>query len=94
MVDTLACRKFPAEVLFNKIHQGDHDLGDKNRDHQSGPEPVNLEPTQRQEQQRVKNVAHAVQPQFLPLRGPPRQPLRHLMMVERVERAHRDLNAD
>ena len=94
MVDAFAGRKFSAHVLFDEIHQRDDDLGGQNRDNRHRRQPVRLQPTQHQEQQRVEHVARAVEPKLVALRRTPRQPLRHLMVIEGIERAHRDLNRD
>ena len=55
---------------------------------------MHFEPTQRQEQQRVEHVAHAMQSEARDAARPPGEPLRHLVVIEGVERAHRDLNGD
>jgi hypothetical protein len=45
-------------------------------------------------QQGIEHVARGVQPQLMVLRRPPRQPLGHLVVVEGIGRARRDLNGD
>ncbi len=94
VIDPFARRKFPAHVLFDKIHQRDDDFHDQDRDDQHRPDAVDFQPAERQEQQRIKRVAHAIELKLTPLRRAPGQPLGHFVMIERVERSHRDLNGD
>ena len=94
VIDTLAGRQFPAQILLDEIHQRDDDFRDQHRDDDHRKDAVNFEPAEHEEQQRVEEIAYAVELQFLTLRGAPGEPLGQFMMIERVEGAHRDLNAD
>ena len=94
VVDPLARRQFPAHILFNEIHQRDEDFHDQHRDNDHCPKAADFRPAEHQEQQGVEHIADAVELKLMTLRRPPRQPLGHLMMVEGVERSHRDLDGD
>ena len=67
---------------------------DQHRDDEHRQDAVHFQPAEHQEQQRIEHIAHAVQLQLVALRGPPGEPLGQFMVIERVERAHRDLNGD
>ena len=94
MVDALARRQLAARVLLDEVHQRHDDFDDQHGEHRHCPEAVRLGPTERDEQQGIKEVARAVQPQFALLRGAPGEALGQLVVIERVERSHEDLHRD
>ena len=94
MIDAFAGRQFPAHVLLDEIHQRDDDFGCQHRDDQHRQDAVHLQPAQHQEQQRIEHVAQRMELQLVALRGTPCEPLGQLMVIERVEHAHHDLNGD
>src|SRR5437899_852184 len=55
---------------------------------------MQLETAERDEQQRVDEVARGVEFELVTLRGPPGEPLGQLVMVDDVEQAERELNDD
>jgi hypothetical protein len=94
VVDAFTRRQLSAQVFLNEIHQGHDHFHDQNGDHDHRPEPVNFQPAERQEQQGVERVAHAMELELVALRRAPGQPLRQFMVIKCVECAHRNLDGD
>src|SRR5262249_6840236 len=87
-------RQPATHVLLDEVHERDHHLDDQQRDHQQRQEAVRLAPAEREKERRVEQIADAVQAQLVLLRGAPSEALGQLVVIERVERAHENLQRD
>ena len=94
VVHALGCRQLAAHVLLEEIRERDEHLDRERRDDHHREHPAQFEEAEHDEQTRVDEAARRMQRQFMPLRGPPGEPLGQLVMIDRVESRHRDLDRD
>ncbi|MEY9238456.1 hypothetical protein ABIF78_010837 [Bradyrhizobium japonicum] len=94
VIDPLARRQLPAQILLDEIHQRNDDLGDQNCHDQQRQHAMDFEPAEHKEQQRIEHVADTVQLQLETLRRAPGQALGEFVVIESVEHAHHDLDGD
>jgi hypothetical protein len=90
--DALARRQLAAHVLLDEVDERDDHLGPKHGDHQHRPQAAWREQAEDQEQRRIGEVARAMEPELAALLPSPGDPLGHLMMVDDVEQAERELD--
>ncbi len=67
MIDAFAGRQPAAQILLDKVHQGDDEFGGQHGDHDHREHAMHFEPAEHEEQQRIEKVADAVELQFMAL---------------------------
>src|SRR5262249_52434044 len=90
----LARRQPAAQVLLDKVGKRDDDFRRQHGNDQHRPDAVRLGQAEDKKEHGIGQVTRAMELELAALRGAPGEPLGHLMMIEDVEQAERELKDD